>query len=91
MIEARDAAEVLNQEFLQLRCTIVDLAAALDRLDRAPERHGHHLDPRLDQVRRALEALLVPDAGRAETVQRIFSLDYDQDWQAKFGTAQARS
>lgn len=83
MLATRDATEVLNREFLDVRCTILDLAAALDRLDRAPEHAGHPPDPRLSQVRQALEALLVPEAGRAETIQRIFSLDYDPRWQSK--------
>ena len=43
----------------------------------APTRPGEHPDPRLAQIRQAMEALLEPGPGRAETVQRIFSLDYD--------------
>ncbi len=30
--------------------------------------------------RRAVEALLEPGPGRAETIQRIFSLEYDPGW-----------
>ena len=36
-----------------------------------------HFDRRLAQLRQALEALLEPGPGRAETVQQIFSLEYD--------------
>jgi hypothetical protein len=91
LLATRDAQEVLNSEFLQIRCTILDLAAALDRLDRAPDHPGQHPDPRLCQINQALEALLVHDVGRAETVQRIFSLEYDPDWQTKFGHTQRRA
>lgn len=80
MQATRDATEVLNRDFLDTRSRILDLAAALDRLDRAPERPGSPPDRRLMQVRKALEALLEPGPGRAETVQRIFSLDYDPSW-----------
>ncbi len=38
----------------------------------------------MNQIRQALEALLVPEPGRAETVQRIFSLDYDPEWRQAF-------
>jgi hypothetical protein len=90
MLFPRDAAEVLDREFLQTRCRILDLAAALDRLDRAPERHNHPPDARLAGIRQALEALLVPEPSRAETVQLIFSLEYDPDWQTRKGPPRSR-
>lgn len=80
MLSTRDAQAVLNRDFLEVRGRILELAADLDRLDRAPEAPGHPPDRRLAQVRSAIEALLEPGPGRAETVQRIFSLDYDPDW-----------
>ena len=69
--------EVLDHDFLETRCKILEIAAILDRIDRAPARHGEHPDPRLGQLRQAVEALLEPGPGRAETVQHIFSLEYD--------------
>jgi hypothetical protein len=89
MLDVRDAAEVLDREFLTTRARILDLAAALDRLDRAPERHNHPPDARLNQIRQALEALLVPEPSRAETVQVIFSLEYDPDWRHHKGPARS--
>ncbi|MDB5351746.1 MAG: hypothetical protein JWN86_2993 [Planctomycetota bacterium] len=80
MLATRDADAVLNREFLEIRSRILELAAALDRLDRAPETPGHHPDRRLAQLRQGLEALLVPGPGRAETVQALFSLEYDPAW-----------
>ena len=85
-----DASEVLEREFLQARCRILDLAATLDRIDRAPERPGHTPDRRLAQLRQAIEALLEPGPGRAETVQMLFSRDYDANWQAAFGHPRPR-
>ena len=81
----RSKAEVLNRDFLDVRSRILDLAAALDRLDRAPRVARDSPDGRVAQLRQALEALLEPGPGRAETVQRIFSLDYDPDWLTRFG------
>ena len=83
----RSKAEVLNSEFLEVRARILEVAAALDRLDRAP-RGGAGVEPpdgRRAQLRQALEALLEPGPGRAETIQRIFSLEYDPDWRSRFG------
>ena len=80
MLSRRDATEVLDRDFLEARCKILELAAALDRVDRAPSRHGEHPDARLGRLRQALEALITPGPGRAETIQRIFSLEYDPSW-----------
>ena len=73
------ALEVLDREFLSLRCKIVEVAAALDRISRAG---GECDDPRIDQVRRSLELVAEPReaADRAEQVQLIFSLPYDPQW-----------
>lgn len=80
MLNTRDALEVLDHEFLVTRCKILEIAAVLDRIDRAPARSGEHPDPRLGQLRQAIEALLEPGPGRAETIQLIFSLEYDPRW-----------
>ena len=91
MTPPRDASAVLDREFLETRSLILGLAAALDRLDRAPVHHdaGHHAPPdrRLAQIRQALEALMEPGADRAETVQRLFSLEYDPEWMANLQVA----
>lgn len=83
----RDFDAILDRDFLETRSRILDIAAALDRLDRAPERPGHHPDRRVAQLRQALEALLEPGPGRAETIQRLFSLDYDPHWRDQFRAA----
>ena len=80
MISTRDADAILNREFLETRNKLLELAAALDRFDRAPEKTGHPPDRRVGQIRRAIEALLEPGPDRAETVQRVFSLEYDPEW-----------
>jgi hypothetical protein len=82
MMNTRDALEVLDRDFLETRCKILEIAAVLDRIDRAPSRHHEHPDPRLGRLRQALEALCEPGPGRAETIQLIFSLDYDPNWRA---------
>lgn len=83
MLNTRDATEVLDHDFLETRGKILEIAAVLDRIDRAPARHGEHPDPRLSQLRQALDALAEPGPGRAETIQRIFSLEYDPAWRER--------
>ena len=80
MLNPREALEVLDRDFLETRGKILEIAAVLDRIDRAPAHHHLHPDPRVCQIRQALEALCEPGPGRSETIQLIFSLEYDQNW-----------
>ena len=73
------APEVLNREFLEIRCKILELAAAFDRLHRADGSLAE--DPRLPLLREALTIVLNSPHDRAEQVQMTFSRDYDDDWQ----------
>ena len=91
MFSTRDATEVFDHDFLEARCKILEIAATLDRIDRAPARHGEHPDARLGQFRQALEALVEPGPGRAETIQRIFSLEYAPGWRVTMTVARSRS
>lgn len=85
MAHPRDVTAILDHDYLEVRAKILEIAAALDRLDRAPESHLHPPDRRLAEIRQAIEALLEPGPGRAETIQRIFSLEYDPAWMERFG------
>ena len=87
MPHPRELNTILDRDFVETRARILDIAAALDRLDRAqiPPGEGHYPDRRLTQIRQALEALLEPGPGRAETVQRLFSLAYDPEWISTLG------
>ena len=72
------APEVLNREFLEIRCKILDLAAAFDRLGRAEG--AVESDMRLTRLREALQKVLDEPEGRAELVQMIFSRPYEDGW-----------
>jgi hypothetical protein len=85
MSHALSAAEILNREFLEIRCKILDLAAALDRLERAEGSVAD--DPRLLRLREALTAVQSESEDRAEQVQMIFSRAYDDSWQVTFKLA----
>jgi hypothetical protein len=91
MTNTRDSLQVLDHDFLEARGKILEIAAILDRIDRAPARHGEHPDRRLGELRSAVEALLEPGPGRAETVQHIFSLDYDSDWRERMNVSRPKA
>ena len=79
------APEILNREFLEIRCKILELAAAFDRLERSEG--SVSTDPRLAKLHEALHSILEQPSDRAEQIQMIFSREYDDDWQAKFKVA----
>jgi len=83
MSETRAASEVFNQEFLPIRAKLLEIAAALDRLDRADGALDN--EPRRTQVQAAVQVLLRPEDDRAEQLQLIFSRPYDDEWQKKLG------
>ena len=83
MSSLQTAVEVFDREFLELRAKVLELAAGLDRLDRAPGSVAS--DPRLGRLQQAIQLLLEPRADRAEQTQLVFSREYDQDWRQKFG------
>ena len=76
------APQVLDREFLELRAKLLELAAGLDRIDRASG--DVEADPRLGKIEQALEVLNAGEPGRAERVQMIFSLAFDEKWRDAF-------
>jgi hypothetical protein len=76
------APELLEREFLETRCKLLEVAAALDRIDRADGSVSD--DPRRQRVQRALGILANTQENRAEQLQLLFSLNYEPDWQKKF-------
>jgi hypothetical protein len=74
------AANALDAYFLEARSKLLDLAAILDRVGRGQGAGALETDPRLARVGQALEVLNDRSGGRAERIQKIFSLDYDPAW-----------
>jgi len=79
----RTKQTVLDEEFLPLRAKILEIAAGLDRLDRAAGEAGS--DPRRARLEHALRIVLESDERRAQRVQLLFSREYDQAWRKEFG------
>lgn len=75
------SAKALDNYFLEARSKLLDLAGILDRIGRGRDAASTDNDPRLEKIRKALEVLHDRSGGRAERIQRIFSLDYDSDWE----------
>jgi hypothetical protein len=79
----RSAEAILAEEFLQARSRILDLAALLDRLERAPGSADEEARMRL--LIDGLEILCDDEVGKARRVQLLMSRDYDPAWREKYG------
>jgi hypothetical protein len=75
------AKQALDRYFLEARSKLLDLAGILDRIGRGRDTADVGDDPLLERIRQALEVLQDPSGGRAERVQRIFSLEYEPGWE----------
>ena len=91
MLANRTQDEVLGREYLPVRAKILEIAAALDRIERAGAAGAEgsategQTDPRLERLRQALPILQQPGTDHAEQVLQHFSLEYDDGWMQQFG------
>ena len=77
--------QVLEDEFLPMRAKILEIAAALDRVQRAPG--DVDASRELSLLQSAIDVLREPEPGRAERVQLLFSRPYANDWREGFNLA----
>lgn len=83
MSTSRTKKDVLEADFLALRARILEVAAGLDRFDRAVGDWPG--DPRRTRLDEAIRILLTDEPERAEQVQLLFSRPYDEAWREDFG------
>lgn len=76
------AAQILDREFFTIRGKLLEVAAALDRIERG--QGSAAADPRLKKIRETLALLGDEGAHRAEKLQLIFSLPYEPSWRKAF-------
>ncbi|MER3416051.1 MAG: hypothetical protein C4297_07570 [Gemmataceae bacterium] len=74
------SSQALDWYFLEARSKILDLAAILDRIERAG---GMPDDLRVDKLREALRILADSRMQRVEEIQLVFSHPYDPHWQKR--------
>jgi len=75
-----DARTMFDREFLNIRARLLEVAAALDRVDRAAGRNKIGTDDRWPQVSAAVRVLCDGAPDRAERVEMVFSDPYDPNW-----------
>jgi hypothetical protein len=68
-----DAAQLLDLYFLDLRCHLLEAAAGLDRIQRAPGGEAAMADPRVVRLLAAVRLLTSQTPDRAERFLNLFS------------------
>jgi hypothetical protein len=76
------ATEILDREFLIIRSKLLEVAAALDRIERGRDSAAGSAaaDERQHKIRETLTILGRTGAKRAEELQMLFSLPYEAGW-----------
>jgi hypothetical protein len=82
-----NSQQILDREFLEIRAKILEIAAALDRIDRAEG--DVDSDPRMQLIDDAIKTVASDqtDPIRAERIQLLFSREYDAKWIEDFAIA----
>ena len=78
----RTAREVLDQEYLQIRAKILELAAFFDRLSEAEASDVNQ--EKLKLLQAGCRILDDAEMDKAARVQMLFSRTYDGQWREKF-------
>ena len=73
----------LDREYLPIRAKILEIAAALDRIQRTSAEALTEL--RWGQLQTGIHLLQSDDPERAEQVQLLFSRPYDAQWRESLG------
>jgi hypothetical protein len=82
----RNAEQIVEQEFLQVRAKILEIAAFLDRLEpKSASSLSRTNEERLKRLRTACELLLDSESDKAARVQLLFSRKFDEQWRKALG------
>ena len=83
MTKPRTADTVLTETFLEVRAKLLEVAATLDRIDRAAAEEaplGEDGRQQRAKIDRAVQLLLADAPDRAAQLQQLFSRGYESDW-----------
>jgi hypothetical protein len=68
-----EAAQLVDMYYLSLRSALLETAAGLDRIQRAPGGETALQDPRIEQIRHACRIISGPGPDRARQFQQLLS------------------
>jgi hypothetical protein len=88
---SRPAQQIIQEEFLIARAKILELAAVLDRIDRAAREEPNQslsslqsTSSQLALLSKGISILQEPDLHRAQRVQELMSRPYEPEWRKQW-------
>ena len=75
-----NAEQILDRQFLEMRCGLLDLAASFDRITRASGSTDLSADHRMQLLAEGLKIIASDSDNRAERLQLLFSDEYVEGW-----------
>jgi len=82
-----EAKDHLEREYLEIRHRILNLAASLDRIERAKGYDRITHDRRWKKLHSAAQILIDSRPDRATRIQMLFSDPYDPNWRKPNGAS----
>ncbi|PAY17272.1 hypothetical protein CKO51_22670 [Rhodopirellula sp. SM50] len=91
MTNVRNGDQIVAESFLEVRAKLLEVAATLDRIDRASETAPleEAAKSKRELLIEATKILLSEEPSRAERLQQLFSRKYDTDWRQQLGITEA--
>ncbi|MCS7467872.1 hypothetical protein NZK35_14560 [Stieleria sp. ICT_E10.1] len=91
MTNVRNGDQIVAESFLEVRAKLLEVAATLDRIDRACETAplDEPAKSKRELLIEATKILLSDEPSRAEQLQQLFSRKYDTDWRQQLGITEA--
>jgi len=84
----KSSKQILDREFLTLRSKLLDIAASLDRIDRADDTDAPAgsvaNDDRMRLLAEGIKIISTDASDRALQIQQLFSREFDPQWKQKF-------
>ena len=77
-----NSSQILEREFLEMRARVLELAACLDRIERAEGDVSD--DAKLVGIQKGIEILADSVGDRAKRVQMLFSREYRENWKKDY-------
>jgi hypothetical protein len=91
LVMSRTAQQIIQEEFLIARSKILELAAVLDRIDRAAREQSDQslsslqsTSSQLGLLLKGISILQDPDPHRAQRVQELMSRPYEPEWRKQW-------
>lgn len=81
--QSRHADVILDESFLEIRAKLLEIGAALDRIDRGEGELSGAQQKLRQKIDQAIALCGTAGISRTERLQRLFSRDFDPDWRSE--------